>query len=332
MCNGTGALIGAVSGRVMFRSFRESHETGYVEALRQQPSLLVLAYLFLGVVVDSFYPFAATLAPSTIWQNVRQSQFIPFVGDLHRYWFDLFIEKGAIFAVIGYLVSINVQHRKGATHVPLTWLLCSALALTIETGKLFFAGRAFYSENVIIGSSGALVGILLSPRLSAPAWAKHRQQAVCFTLIVGFLIYFELSPFDWISLNELTAQFSRIEWLPFKAYYSAEPVAALFDLQRKIYFLIPLGFVVRSLESIQRTATPRRRGLLLCILIAAGLESLQIFVRSRVPSSTDVIIFSASAWVGIALFVAFQRTTMGMSALSPPRQTNVEESPDYSQG
>lgn len=327
MCNGAGALIGAISGRVLFRAFERSVKTGFVHILSQQPSLFVLAYLFLGVLMDSFYPFAVTLDLSAIGQNVKQSQFIPFNGGLHRHWFDLFIEKGATFAAIGYVVSINIRYLRGATGASLTWLLCSGLAFTVETSKLFFAGRAFYSENIIIGSSGALAGILLFSRLSAPAWVKRRRQAVCSILVIGFLVYFELSPFEWIPLNELTAQFSRIEWLPFKAYYSAEPLAALFDLQQKIYFLIPLGFVVMSFGSIQRAAVPRHRALLVCIFIAAGLELLQIFVRYRIPSTTDVIIFSASAWIGMALFEVFQRTKMEMSRHSPhQREPNVEGS------
>jgi glycopeptide antibiotics resistance protein len=310
VCNAAGAFIGAISGRVLFRGFERSVETGFFHVLSRQPSLLVLGYLLLGVVMDSFYPFAVTLDISAIWQNVKRSQFVPFTGGLHRYWLDLFIEKGAVFAVVGYLVNVNIRYRRGGVGAPLTWLLCSALAFSIETAKLFFSGRAFYSENVIIGSFGAFVGVFLLPRLSALAWVKRRPQAVCFTLLVGILVYFELSPFDWISLNELAAQLSRIEWLPFKAYYSSEPLAALFDLQQKIYFLMPLGFVVISLSSIQRAALPPRRALFVCIFIAVSLESLQMLVRSRIPSITDVIIFSTSAWLGVKLFETFQRTKM----------------------
>jgi VanZ family protein len=319
VCNGTGAFIGAISGRVLFRTFERFIETGFFHVLRRQPSLLVLGYLLLGVVMDSFYPFAVTLDISAIWQNVKQSQFTPFHGGLHRYWLDLFIEKGAVFAAIGYLININMRYRRGGINAPLTWLLCSALAFSIEMGKLFFSGRAYYSENVIISSSGALTGTLLYPRFSAPTWLKRHRQKIYFLLIAAFLVYFEISPFEWISLNELPARFFRIEWLPFKAYYSAEPLAALFDLQTKIYFLMPLGFVVMSLGSIQRAALPRRRALFVCIFIALGLESLQMLVRSRIPSVTDVIIFSGSAWLGIKLFEIYQETSIG--AL---RQTNLD--------
>ncbi len=319
VCNGTGAFIGAISGRVLFRAFERSADTSFFDVLRRQPSLLVLGYLLLGVLMDSFYPFAVTLDISAIWQNVKRSQFIPFHGGSHRYWLDLFIEKGAVFAAIGYLVNLNIRYRRGGIRAPFIWLFCSAVALSIETSKLFFSGRTFYSENVIIASSGALAGILLFPRFSAPACLKRHRQAAYTTLIIGFLAYFELSPFEWISLNELPARLSRIEWLPFKSYYSAEPLAALFDLQTKIYFLMPLGFVVMSLRSIQRAALPRYRALLVCIFIAASLESLQMLVRPRFPSITDLMIFSASAWLGIKLFEVFQETKMQAF-----RQTNAE--------
>jgi glycopeptide antibiotics resistance protein len=249
-----------------------------------------------------------TLDPSAIWQNVKQSRFTPF-NSLDRYGFDLFIEKGAIFAAIGSLVSANIRHRTDRMRAATTWLLCSGLALMIETGKLLFAGRAFYSENVIIGSLGAFAGIFLLPRLFASAWVNRHRQAALFTTLVGVLVYFELSPFDWISLNELTAQFSRIEWLPFKAYYSAEPLAALFDFQQKVYLLIPFGIVVMTLRPMQVAAAPRRRALLVAIFAAVGLESLQILIRSRIPSTTDVLIFSASAWAGMALFDAYHKSS-----------------------
>lgn len=313
--NGTGAFIGAVAGRMLFRNFERSVQTRFVQVLRERPSLLALAYLFLGVLVDSFYPFAVTLDVSAIWQNVKQSQWIPFNEGLQRYGLDLLIRKGAIFAAIGHVVSLNIGSRKFPASAPLAWLLCSVLAFSIETGKLFFAGRAFHSENVIIGSLGALAGILLIPRLPTSVAVNRRPQTLWFMLVLCFLIYYELSPFDWISPSELSTRLSRIEWLPFKSYYSAEPLNALFDLQQKVYYLMPLGLLSMSL---QRAALPRNRALLACVVIAAGLESLQIFVRSRIPSTTDLIIFSASAWAGIALFTLFQSMKIEMFHAAPP--------------
>src|SRR6266542_128755 len=55
LCNGFGALFGALGGLALVRAFRESLRIGLVQVLRDQPSLLLLCYLFLGVLVDSYY-------------------------------------------------------------------------------------------------------------------------------------------------------------------------------------------------------------------------------------------------------------------------------------
>jgi len=306
LCNGLGAFIGAILGLVLSRGFRGSFKATFVDVLRNQPALLLLCYLLLGVLADSYFPFDVTLDVSAVWENIKRSQLIPFQKGLHQNWFELLIEKGAIFAGIGYLVLTNLQRLWRGIGAALTWLLCCALAGAIETGKVFFAGRAFNAQNVVIASLGALLGIILLPRLSALSWVKRRPEVVWFALVLGFLIYLELSPFDWIVLTDLPERFSRIEWLPFKAYYSAEPLDALFDLQKKIYSSIPLGFVVMSLPPIKVASSPRRKAALLCIVIATAIELVQVVVRSRIPSITDVIIFSASAWVGIVLFEGYR--------------------------
>ena len=107
----------------------------------------------------------------------------------------------------------------------------------------------------MIAALGALLGIILLPSLVGFVMRSNvGRKRSGSPLVLGFLIYLELSPFDWIVITELPERFSRIEWLPFKAYYSAEPLGALFDLQKKIYASIPLGFVVMSLPSIKVTS------------------------------------------------------------------------------
>jgi glycopeptide antibiotics resistance protein len=154
----------------------------------------------------------------------------------------------------------------------------------------------------VIASLGALSSIVLLPRFCALSSVKRHPEALWFMLVLGFLVYFEMSPFDWISSSELPARLSAIEWLPFKSYYYAEPIAALFDLQKKVYSFIPLGFFTATFFSARASGPSRLKPALLCFVIAAGLELFQIGLRSRIPSTGDIIIFSFSAWAGIVLF------------------------------
>jgi Predicted integral membrane protein len=109
LCNGLGAFIGAIWGLVLVRSFRGSFKATLVHVLRNQPTLLLLGYLLLGVLANSYFPFDVTLDVSAVWQNIKRSQLVPFQKGFHQYWFELLIEKGAIFAGIGYLVLTNLQ-------------------------------------------------------------------------------------------------------------------------------------------------------------------------------------------------------------------------------
>jgi len=158
----------------------------------------------------------------------------------------------------------------------MAWLVAIVFACAIESGKLFFAGRAFRSDNIVIASLGALLGVVLLPRLCTVALVKRHRKAVWFMLVLGFLVYFELSPFDWISVSDLPARLSAIEWLPFKSYYYAEPIAALFDLQKKVYSFIPLGCFTAALVSARAPRQSRLKPALLCVLIAVCLELFQI--------------------------------------------------------
>jgi len=317
--NTIGALIGATSGLFWSRKVEGSVQTGLVEKLRECPSLLVLGYLLLGVLVDSFYPFAVTMNLSALLQHVKRSHWLPFGGDFRAHRLELLVEKGIIFAVIGYIVSINLRPRGLLSGRLLAWLTCCVAALSIEIGKLFFLGRSFDSENVIVCSLGALAGILILPPLLKSFWQIHRQR-LCFLVILGLLLYFELSPFDWILPGEVPMQLSRVEWLPFRSYFFAEPLRVLFDLQQKVYFGLPLGFTVMASQWAQRAAIPRMQSFFACIAIVVGIESLQILVRSRVPSTTDVLIFGAGAWAGIVLFESLQSLQIELFPSPPKRE------------
>ena len=264
--------------------------------------MLLLAYLLCGILIDSYFPFDVTLDLSSLWHNFKNSQLLPFRSMSHGYWFNLLFDKGIPYGLTAYLVLINLRRFSRLQATGLAWLLTVVIACAIESGKLFFAGRAFHSDNLVVASLGAIVGIIFLPRFCAVGSVKRHQEAIWLVVVVGFLLYFELSPFDWIALNELPEKFSSIEWLPFKSYYYAEPIAALFDLQKKVYSFIPLGFFTSALVSARAHGKSRLKPAVLCSVIAMALELAQVGLQSRIPSTGDMIIFSLSAWAGIVLF------------------------------
>ncbi len=306
LCNGIGSGTGAAAAYLLFRAFRGSFGLGLLQLLRQRPSLVLLALLLMVSITDAYYPFDVTLDVSTVWQNVKNTQLIPFVG-VHRSWLDLLVEKTLLYAAIGYLALRNLPGGT-APNPKLAWIACSAIGVLIEAGKLFFARRAPNIDNVLFSSLGALVGVVLVPPLAATGIARRHPSRVLVILILCIIAYVELSPFDWIrSTDEIPLRIAKIEWLPFSSYYSAEPQAALFDLAKKLVLLGPLGFLVAQ---GRRNGSPRRRyvlaaatGLLLGLILEAG----QIGLQSRNPSLTDVLLFGGAAWAGAVAFERYRR-------------------------
>ena len=302
LCNGIGAFIGAAWGSVLIRHYRDYLRTGFIRVLFRQPSLLLLPYIVCGILIDAYFPFEVTLDVSSLWHNLLRSQLLPLRSTSYRYWFDLSIAKGIPYGAVAYLTLINLRGISRQLQAGLAWLLTVVLACAIESGKLFFAGRAFHSDNIVIASLGALVGVVLLPQFCTITSVKRHREAILFVLVLGAVAYFELSPFDWIGLSALPGRFSKIEWLPFKSYYYAEPISALFDLQKKVYWFIPLGFFAQTLVSARAPEASHLKPALFCGVIALGLEFAQIGLQSRTPSTGDMIIFSLSAWAGIVLF------------------------------
>jgi VanZ family protein len=303
LCNGLGATIGAATGQLLFRAFRGSFGLILLQLSQQHPSLVLLALLLLASVADAYYPFDITLDVSTVWQNVKNARLIPFAGGLRRFWLDLFVEKILLFAAVGYLAFRSLAQNNFPASRTRVWAGCSIIALLIEGGKLFFAGRAPNIDNVLFSSLGALGGVLFIPPLAATGFARRHGRRILVTLILCIVAYTELSPFDWIrSTDEIPLRLTKIEWLPLGSYYQAEPQAALFDLAKKLFLLGPLGFLVAAGKS---SGSARKRQTL---AVAAGLtvgltlEGGQIALQSRTPSITDVLLFGAACWAGATIF------------------------------
>ena len=276
------------------------------EVILQRPSLVILALLLVAPLADAYYPFQITLDVSTIWENLKRTQWMPFSGGLHRFWIDLLVEKVLLFSAIGYLAIYNLRQARLSHITAIAWGLCVTFAFCVEGGKLFFVGRVPSAENFILSSIGALLGIFVLPRLAEASICRRYPVEILIALALGLVAYSELSPFDWIqSLDALPARVSKIEWLPLGAYYGADPQSALFDLAKKLFIMGPLGFLIAA-RSVDKTSRQRRRiAALVGLFAGAVLEASQIALHSRTPSITDVLLFGLASWAGAVLFERF---------------------------
>ncbi len=309
-CNGLGSAIGGAGAHVLFRALRGRLGSIVLQLIRERPSIILLAFVALVPIADAFYPFQITLDVSTAWGNLKRTQWIPFAGGLHRFWADLLVEKIFVFAVIGYLAFRNLTQKKPARRILAAWVVSSFFSLIVEAGKLLFVGRVPNIENVILSSAGALFGVLIVPSIAEIRIFQERSVESLLVLWVVLIAYSELTPFDWVqSVSEIHSRIAKIEWLPLADYYGADPPAAIFDLGKKLFLAGSFGFLLSGWNG--GGAFNRRRRIAATAGLALGslLEGCQIFLRSRTPSVTDVIIFGLALWIGAAVFNRFRRMT-----------------------
>jgi VanZ family protein len=317
LCNAIGAFGGGVLGYVVFKSARAKVGQRLLELILEQPSWVLLALAMVVPVAASFYPFHLTLDVSTAWGNLKRTEWIPFVGGFHRFWVDLVVEKLIVFAIIGHLAYSSILHVVRSRSK--IWLLTILFALSLEGGKLLFVGRVPNVEDFVLNSAGGWLGVFIVSRLATTRIIEERPTVILVAALVALIAYSELTPFDWVaSSQDIHATMLKIEWLPMGAYYRADLQSALFDLGKKCFLICPLGFLIAGFDSRVPSAKRRRVALLIGVVLGWLLESSQLFLKSRVPSITDVTMFGLLSWTGAVMFDKYQSVIGAARALSLP--------------
>jgi len=91
----------------------------------------------------------------------------------------------------------------------------------------------------------------------------------------------------------------------------------LFDLVKKLYLSIPIGLFLAVLK-VQKNRKPRIQTVAVVSLLGVIFEASQIFIRSRVPSLTDVLVVGIGGWIGAIAGRWYQSA----KALNEPKASN----------
>ena len=320
-CNGIGALMGATAGNFLFRAMRGSPGHSIVWLAHNRPGRIVLGFLLLASITDSYYPFRVVFDMPTLGSNLRRIYTTQLWPAFPSTWIDLIFDKGIIFVAVGYVLFRAQQHANRRLSALRSWIRAGLAAVAIEGGKIFLVGPTFQLANIFVSAVGALCGVTIIPALSCLEPIRRRPQAVLLAVMLAMLCYFELWPFDWINTAELPAKIAQIEGLPLVSYFVSRPQVALLDLAKKLFLALPLGFLAAAASPF-RTADRRvRYTVLLAAVISLVLEACQLAIRSRVPSVTDVLIITSGSWVGAATFEWFTSTRISSDPAQAPAKT-----------
>ena len=292
-----GALLGAVGAHLSPRLLATARGRQVVLLLLREPALAVAVILAGVLAADALYPYAVTLDVSTVRQNIRTAQLVPFQGLGRRFWSDLIVDKVLPYAV---LVLLLRRAAPGAS-LGTAGAIAVLLAGFLEGAKLLFVGRSPNVDYLILAALGAaLGGAVLAPLLRLEG-IRARAPGLLVLLAAALMVYEELAPFDFVaSLEAARAKLLRLEWAPLASYYGADSKSAIFDLGKK---LLLGGFLGAALAG-----WGRRGAWAWGLLLGAALEGLQVLQISHLPALTDAVSLGAGAGLG-ALALGRYRAT-----------------------
>jgi len=321
LCNGAGAVVGATFGYFFLRAARKNRGRGLRQLLSERPSLILLLILLLALAFEAAYPFRFTLDLSMISANLRRASFAYsarrnlWLG--HGDW----VAKLLFFTAVGFLLRQILKRQHETVRCVTIWVLSSLFGLLLEIAKVFVIGRIPRIENVLLAAAGSLVGICVVPKLAALDMVKRHPKEFLLLLTLGLIAYFELEPFFWVNSREIPRRIAAIERIPFITYYYVHPSVAVFDIAKKLFLSIPFGFVLAAWYTSTRPSKPALlRTTVTGTLLALVLETGQIWVRSRTPSVTDILLIGFGSWLGALAFACYR-------ALTPSMQRSV--TPDH---
>ncbi len=288
-----GAVLGVTVAPPAWRTLRRR----FRETWREDPLVLLGFLLAALLVADALFPLLPTLDVGQVLRSIRRSAFDPRVGWQIHPWHHWLIRRLLPWASVAALLSCS---RRG----PQPWRVAGwvvLLAAACEAGKLFIISRVANVTNVgvtlVAAVAGSLAGYALLRRLRPDALLR-----LAAVVLVVYLAYIQWTPFTFAwSMDLAEAQFPRgTQWLPMYHYaMGARPEDVRLFL-RSVSLLAAVAYCLLG-QRTNRPKTKRGRmvtGALIGLGLALALESGQLFLPSRVASTTDLFCMTLGGVLG----------------------------------
>jgi glycopeptide antibiotics resistance protein len=306
-----GGLIGAglwlVSGGFVWRALGASHRTRRPRSL----ALLLLVSYTLLYAAAQLLPFDITLEPSELAEKFRAGRIVlaPFASGvaMSGSWLAGASLAALAAAPLGALLVWAASRSVRAAAVTLGLVLVAG----VEAAQVLVVSRVADTTDIVFGAIGLLSGAWLAASLAPAASTRdgadsdRRWPAVVAAVVwlLGVAIA-EWTPFDFSLDPDLVARhWAALTTVPFLNYFAASEWNAFVNLVQKMMLVIPLGILIgvglrvdQAPSSARAVAAVLQTGLLLAVI-----EVGQVYLPSRAPDMTDVILGTLGA--GLALLV-----------------------------
>jgi len=196
---------------------------------------------------------------------------------------------------------------------PLTaFALGVAIVAVIECAQVFISSHSASTTDVLIAALGVLLGVGIGPRFvargrtadHASSRAVNGQALAVLAIWILILCAYHWRPYEFsLDSDAIRYKLRRISFVPFDGYRSGSYLNALNNLLTKIALSVPLGLA--GAFALGPATASRPVILVLWAAVAAAIfgaiEAGQLFVATRIPDPTDVVVGVIGAVAGLKL-------------------------------
>jgi glycopeptide antibiotics resistance protein len=310
-----GCLFGigawAIFGPELTDWLRESRHPAREDRLARALVAYAVVWIFVNLA-----PFDVTADVGDIGERVRAGliTIVPFTRanrPVSRVVWDVLVSvvSAAPLGVLG-LVAWTPRGVRRRTLVACA--IGAALVISIEVAQIFVNSHAADITDVIFGCLGVALGVSIGSRvlsstrpvIDVPGASLFRGRAVgilaAWCLVIAA---YHWMPYDFVlDTQAIKRKLGRISLVPFAGYAVGSDLNAFNDLLLKLGLAAPLGVIA---SYALRRKLPARfviAGWLTAAAVLFGtIETGQLFLPTRSPDPTDVMIGVAGTALGFAL-------------------------------
>ena len=294
---GIGAALGMVVWVAVGQRLTGHARAVWAKADGSVPRLLI-AYLVLLAFIQTL-PLDLTPSPADLYRKFRDTvRYVPFGEFRGASEADCWKRIGtlcqvfALYLPVGLLAARLPRPPVGALRLA---LLAVGVALGMESLQLVVQSRVPSATDVVVGACGAVCG-----------WLARRSPP----FVVAYLALLVVHAWQpWTARTDAVA----FDWIPGLPLEEGDPLFSLEEFLTKTVLFAPLGMIAR------RPPLAALGGAALAMVLEVG----QLFVSSRYPCVTDVLIGGLGAYIAACLHAVLGGDPKARRA-GPPRYGHRE--------
>ena len=264
-------------------------------------------WLLLGLL-----PFDVTIRPAELAEKFRMHRIriVPLHDGLLGG--SEVIASTALLAIpVGALAALGWPRSRRVPNAVAGAIVGALTVAALECCQVFVFSRTASVDDVIGGAIGASAGAWLAARLagsndSATSSARLRFWPLGLLLVwILVILLRHWAPFNFAVTGDMwRSRWPALVQVPFSNYYWANPFDALSEAITKVFLGLPVGVLLAL--GVPRPAATAWRWLRLAAFAAFALalfssvELGQVFLPSRYPDGTDIVLGTVGVWLGLA--------------------------------